>query len=100
MADESGDRRSASRKGSGREESPDSGRGELARAGYGRATRLVTPGGCFSRHAQARRRERGYGKCHRKLNRRCCLHFCGKRQAKPGARLFRCGAFGKGEKVG
>src|SRR5580704_12010945 len=44
-ADEPGDRRPASRKGRGREESPDSGRGELERAGHGRATRLVTPGG-------------------------------------------------------
>jgi len=30
---------------SGREESPDSGCGELAREGHSRATRLVTPGG-------------------------------------------------------
>jgi len=33
---------------SGREESPDSGWGELARVGHGRETRLVTPGGRYA----------------------------------------------------
>jgi len=42
------------RKRSGREESPDSSRGELARVGHGRATRLVTPGGCADGRAKAR----------------------------------------------
>ncbi len=54
-AGEPGDRRFASRKGSGREESPDSSCGELARAGHSRATRLVTPGGRAARFAKAGR---------------------------------------------
>src|ERR1700690_3796165 len=45
-AGEPGDRRFAFRKKREREESPDSSCGELERAGHGRATRLVTPGGC------------------------------------------------------
>jgi len=53
-AGEPGDRRLAFRKRRRREESPDSGCGELARAGCGRATRLVTPGGCVTRSAKAR----------------------------------------------
>src|SRR4029077_2903112 len=53
LAGESGDRRFASRKGSGREESPDSSCGELARAGHSRATRLVTPGGRAAHFAKA-----------------------------------------------
>src|SRR5579862_7381870 len=79
LADELGDRRSLARA-SGREESPDSGRGEFARAGHGtlrhegfgltpqgmRATRLVTPGGLVV----SSRLRPSYGKCHRKLNRR------------------------------
>jgi hypothetical protein len=48
-AGEPGDRRFAPRKRDEREESPDSSRGELERAGHGRATRLVTPGGCRER---------------------------------------------------
>ena len=54
LAGESDDRRFVSRKGSGREESPDSSCGELARAGHSRATRLVTPGGRAARFAKAR----------------------------------------------
>ena len=75
-AGESDDRRFASRKGSGREESPDSHGPQLARASDHslwpskaaglRATRLVTPGG----FAFVAKRSRGHGKCHRKLNRR------------------------------
>lgn len=53
-AGEPGDHRPAPRKRNGREESPDSSRGELARAGRGRATRLVTPGGCVTECAKAR----------------------------------------------
>src|SRR5579871_477161 len=53
-AGEPGDRRFASRKGSGREESPDSSRGGLARAGLDRATRLVTPGRRVLRRAKVR----------------------------------------------
>jgi hypothetical protein len=49
-----------------REESPDSHRRYLARAGGERATRLVTPGGCVARSAKAKRDGRGHGKCHRK----------------------------------
>ena len=60
-ADEPGDRRSLAQA-SGREESPDSGRGELARVGHGRATRLVTPGGWVA----SSRSLHGHGKCHRK----------------------------------
>jgi hypothetical protein len=52
-AGEPGDRRPAPRKRNGREESPDSSRGELERAGRGRATRLVTPGGCVTECAKA-----------------------------------------------
>jgi hypothetical protein len=53
-AGEPGDRRFAACKGCEREESPDSGCGDLARDGHGRATRLVTPGGCASRRAKVR----------------------------------------------
>jgi len=42
----------------------------------------------------------GYGKCHRKLNRRCRFNLGGRLSEKPEARLFRSNAFGKGEKVG
>ena len=45
VAGESDDRRFVPCKRDGREESPDSDRRELARAGDDRATRLVTPGG-------------------------------------------------------
>ncbi len=53
LAGEPGDRWFVLRKRDGREESPDSSCSELARAGYGRATRLVTPGGSILRQVKA-----------------------------------------------
>jgi hypothetical protein len=68
-AGEPGDRRFAFRKKCRREESPDSGHGELERVGHGRATRLVTPGGCVTRRAKVRRATR-LRKVPQKTNRR------------------------------
>ena len=85
--------------GSEREESPDSGRGELARVGHGRATRLVTPGGCAF-GLRKRTRMARLRKVPQKIKPPVSLHLGGRPSGKPEARLFRSSAFGKGEKVG
>ena len=74
-AGESDDRRCISRKRNTREESPDSHSPQLARVSDYRATRLVTPGGCREVPFEAATGSfsgscDGYGKCHRKSNRR------------------------------
>ena len=98
-AGEPGDRRLAFRKECRREESPDSSCGELARVGCSRATRLVTPGGCVTRGAQARH---GDVATESATENKPPVSFDlgGRLAEKPQARQFWSSAFGKGEKVG
>jgi len=82
-----------------REESPDSHRRYLARAGGERATRLVTPGGCVARSAKAKREVAATESATENIP-PVWFAPCGRPTAKPRARLHRSSAFGKGEKVG
>jgi len=92
-AGESDDRRFASRKKRRREESPDSHSPQLARVSDYRATRLVTPGGCREVPFEAAtgsftRSCDGYGKCHRKSNRRWCYRLGGRPAGNHGPACF------------
>jgi len=98
-AGEPGDRRLAFRKECRREESPDSSCGELARVGCGRATRLVTPGGCVTRSAKANCGDAATESATENKP-PVSLDLGGRLAEKPQARQFWSCAFGKGEKVG